>query len=75
MQRPTYTRSLRVAVIAAAWFLALTLLNVFAGGSLRGTIFYAVPVVIAAWHDLRLGFVFAAVAALSAWAGDFIPHP
>ncbi|MEO8279633.1 MAG: hypothetical protein ABI564_08065 [Ideonella sp.] len=45
MQRPTYTRSLRVAVIAAAWFLAPTLPSVSAGGSLRETIFYAVPVV------------------------------
>jgi hypothetical protein len=64
-----------VAVIAAAWFLALTLLNVSAGGSLRGTVFYAVHVVFAAWHDLRLGFVSAAIGALSAWAGGSIPHP
>jgi hypothetical protein len=75
MQRPSYARSIRVAAIAAAWFLALTILNVSAGGSLRGTIFYAVPVAFAAWQDLRLGFVFAAVGALSAWAGGSIPHP
>jgi hypothetical protein len=66
---------LRVAVIGAGWFMALTLLNVSSGGSLRGTIFYAVPVVFAAWHDRSLGFVFAAVGALSAWAGGSIPQP
>jgi hypothetical protein len=75
MQSPPTARSIRVAAVAAAWFLVLTILNVSAGGSLRGTIFYAVPVVFAAWHDLRLGFVFAAVGALSAWAGGSIPHP
>ena len=75
MQRPPNARSIRVAAFAAAWFLALTLLNISAGGGLRGTIFYAVPVVFAAWHDLRLGFVFAAVGALSAWAGGSIPQP
>ena len=72
--RPT-AHLIRASVIATAWLLALTLLNVFAGGSLRGTIFFAVPVAFAAWHDLRLGFVFAAVGALSAWAGGSIPQP
>ena len=35
----------------------------------------AAGVVFAAWHGVRLGFVFAAVGALSAWAGGSIPHP
>ena len=75
MPKPPNARPIRVAAIAAAWFLVLTILNVLAGGSLRGTIFYAVPVAFAAWYDLRLGFAFAAVGALSAWAGGSIPHP
>lgn len=61
--------------MAAAWFLALTVLNIFAGGALRGTLFYAVPVAFAAWRDLRLGFVFAVVGVVSAWAGGSIPQP
>lgn len=68
-------RLLRVAATAAAWFLVLTLLNIMAGGSLRGTIYYVVPVAFAAWYDLRLGFAFAAVGALSAWVGGSIPQP
>jgi len=74
MPRLPNARLLRATVIAAVWFLALTMMNVAAGGSLRGTILYAVPVAFASWHDLRLGFVFAAVGALSAWAGGSIPQ-
>ena len=66
---------IRATAITAAWFVALTILNVAAGGSLRGTILYAAPVAFASWHDLRLGFLFAAVGALSAWAGGSIPQP
>ena len=69
------SRLLRTSLVVAAWFLVLTMLNQSAGGSLRGTIFYAVPIVFAAWHDVRLGFLFAAVGALSAWAGGSIPQP
>jgi hypothetical protein len=36
---------------------------------------YAVPVAFAAWRGVHLGFVFAAVGALSAWAGGAIPQP
>jgi hypothetical protein len=68
-------RPIQVAAIAVAWFLILTLLNITAGGSFRATTLYAVPVVFAAWHGTRLGFVFAAVGVLSAWAGGAIPHP
>jgi hypothetical protein len=75
MPRGSATRSTRVAGVAAAWLLALTLLNLASGGSLRGTILYAVPVAFAAWRGVHLGFVFAAVAALSAWAGGAIPQP
>jgi hypothetical protein len=50
-------------------------LNVIAGGSLRATALYAVPVVFAARHGIHLGFVFSAVGARSAWAGGSIPHP
>lgn len=75
MPSTSHARLVRATVVASAWFLVLTMLNVIAGGSLRGTIFYAVPVAFAAWHDLRLGFVFAAVGALSAWAGGSIPQP
>ncbi|MBE0546147.1 MAG: hypothetical protein IH627_00510 [Rubrivivax sp.] len=75
MPKPANASSIQVAAIAAVWFVVLTILNVFAGGRLRGTIFYAVPVAFAAWYDLRLGFVFAAVGALSAWAGGSIPRP
>jgi hypothetical protein len=66
---------MQVVAIAAAWFVVLTLLNLSSGGQLRGTILYAVPVAFAAWHDLRLGFGFGAVGALSAWAGGSIPQP
>jgi hypothetical protein len=75
MPSPYQARPIQVAAIAAAWFLILTLLNITAGGSLRATTLYAVPVVFAARHGIRLGFVFAAVGALSAWAGGSIPHP
>lgn len=75
MPRLPSARLLRATGIAAAWFLALTILNLLADGSLRGTIFFAAPVAFVAWHDLRLGFVFAAVGALSAWAGGSIPQP
>jgi hypothetical protein len=75
MPRPPYTRWMQVVAMAAAWFVVLTLLNIGTGGHLRGTILYAVPVAFAAWHDLRLGFVFAAVGALSAWVGGSIPQP
>lgn len=75
MPSPSQARPIQVAAIAAAWFLILTSLNITAGGSLRATTLYAVPVVLAAWHGIRLGFVFAAVGALSAWAGGSIPHP
>lgn len=75
MPRPSHSRSIQIATAAAAWYLALTILNVIAGGSLRATALYAVPVVFTAWHGIHLGFVFAAVGALSAWAGGSIPHP
>ena len=75
MARSPNERSIRVAAIAAAWFLALKLLNITASGSLRGTNLYAVLVAFAAWHGVRRGFLFAAVGALSAWAGGSIPQP
>jgi hypothetical protein len=75
MPRPPNTRWMQVVAIAAAWFVVLTLLNISSGGHLRGTILYAVPVAFVAWHELRLGFVFGAVGALSAWVGGSIPQP
>jgi hypothetical protein len=61
--------------IAAAWLVTLTILNLALGGTMRGTLFYALPVAIAAWHSLEAGFAFAGVAALSAWAGGAIAYP
>lgn len=67
-------RSIGICVIALAWLLALTVLNVAAGGSLRGTLLYAFPVGLTACVNWRLGFVFAAIGTLSAWAGGAIPQ-
>ncbi len=75
MAMRSHAHLLRATVVASAWLLVLTMLNVMAGGTVRQTIFFAVPVAFAAWHDLRLGLVFAAVGALSAWAGGSIPEP
>ena len=66
-------RSTPVVLFAAIWFAILTALNLSSGGSLRGTGLYAVPMVLAAWCGVRLGFVFTAVGAKSAWAGGAIP--
>ena len=71
----TNRRLVRACAIAATWLLALTALNLVVGGGIRGTLFYAVPVAMTAWYNLRMGFVFAAFGALSAWAGGAIPHP
>ena len=71
MAMRSHARLLRATVVASAWLLALTMLNVLAGGTVRQTIFFAVPVAFAAWHDLRLGLVFAAVGATGRATG---PH-
>lgn len=60
--------------ISAAWLVTLTILNLALGGTIRCTLFYALPVAIAAWHSLQAGFAFAGVAALSAWAGGAIAN-
>lgn len=70
-----YRRLVRPCAVAAAWFTVLTALNLVVGGNIRASLIYAVPVAIAGWYSLRLGFVFAAVGALSAWAGGAIPQP
>jgi len=67
-------RTIRLCAIALAWLLVLTALNVAAGGRLRGTLLYAFPVALTAWANWRLGFVFAAIGTLSAWAGSAIPQ-
>lgn len=68
-------RAVGLCAIALAWLLVLTALNVAAGGRLRGTLLYALPVVLTACVNCRLGFLFAAIGTLSAWAGGAIPQP
>ena len=68
-------RAVGLCAVALAWPLVLTAPNVVAEGRLRGTLLYAFPVAMTACVNLRLGFVFAAFATLSAWAGGAIPQP
>jgi hypothetical protein len=75
MKPVIHRRALGLCAIAAAWLLLLTALNLAAGGILRGTLLYAFPVALTACVSWRLGFLFAAIGTLSAWAGGAIPQP
>lgn len=68
-------RALLSCIVAVTWLLILTSVNIEAGGTLKWTALYAIPVVLAAWHSLRFGFVFAGLGAMSAWIGGALPHP
>ena len=57
------------------WLLVLTIVNVQTGGAHRSTVLFAVPVAVASWNDCRLGFVFAALAVVSARFGGAMPEP
>ena len=75
MNRSPGEGAFRACIVSAVWLFVLTLLNIAAGGDIRATVAYAVPIALTAWHDVRLGFMFAAIGALCAWAGGAIPAP
>ena len=60
---------------ALLWLLALTIVNVQAGGSFRSTILFAIPVAAVSWNEWSLGFLFAALSVLAARFGGAMPEP
>ena len=67
--------SRRTAAVAVLWLLALTILNVRSGGAYCATILFAIPVAIASWSDMRLGFLIAGASAVAARIGGAMPEP
>jgi len=65
----------RAWAFGLTWLLVLTILNVQTGGAWRSTVLFAIPVVLVAWNDWRLGFVFAALAVCAAKYGGAMPEP
>ena len=65
----------RAWAFALLWLLALTIVNVQTGGAHRSTILFAVPVAAVAWRDVRLGFLFAALAVVAARFSGAMPEP
>ncbi|MBC7663398.1 MAG: hypothetical protein H7276_06305 [Caulobacter sp.] len=65
----------RAWAFALLWLLALTILNVQTGGACRSTFLFAIPVAVVSWSDVRLGFLFAALAVVAARFGGALPEP
>lgn len=76
MNKSTSSLDFLACAVAAVWLLGLTVTNLEAGGTVRGTLFYALPVILTAWRRLDAGFFFAGASTLSAWAsGALSPQP
>ena len=65
----------RAWAFGLTWLLVLTILNVQTAGAWRSTALFATPVVLVAWNDWKLGFVFAALAVCAAQYGGAMPEP
>ncbi len=65
----------RAWAFGLTWLLVLTILNVQTAGAWRSTALFAIPVVLVAWNDWKLGFVFAALAVCAARYGGAMPEP
>lgn len=65
----------RAWAFALVWLLVLTIANVQTAGACRSTFLFAIPVVVVAWNDWRLGFLFAALAVCAAKYGNAMPEP
>jgi len=75
MNRSTTSPDTVACAAAAVWLAGLTATNLSPDGAVRGTLFYAVPVLITAWRRLDAGFLFAGVSTLSAWFSGAMAHP
>ena len=65
----------RAWAFGLTWLLVLTIVNEQTAGAWRSTALFAIPVVLVAWNDWRLGFVFAALAVCAAKYGGAMPEP
>jgi len=71
----TLTSRHRAWAFGSAWLLVLTIANVQTAGAWRSTFLFAIPVVLVAWNDWRLGVLFAALAVCAARYGNAMPEP
>ncbi len=68
-------KSVPACIWAWLWIAVLCLFDVALGGSLRHTLYYAIPVALSARQGLNWSFVTAGLATLGAWLGGTIPSP